>query len=154
MYTSFFYCVEFQMKTTLLTFLHLNCVIWLSFAWWSTYINNSQLFPHLMYIFVCMLSRFSHVQLFATLWTIACQAPLSMGFFWQEYWSGLPCPPPEDLPDPGIEPMSLRSPELADGSFTTSTPGNPHIHTLCQEKNAFQSVNPFWDLEFIVRAET
>ena len=49
----------------------------------------------------------SSVQLFATPWTVAHQAPQSMEFFWQEHWSGLPCPPPEDLPDPGIEPMSL-----------------------------------------------
>ena len=47
--------------------------------------------------------------LFATLWTVAHQAPLSVGFSWQEYWSGLPCPPPSDLPDPGIEPTSLIS---------------------------------------------
>ena len=47
-----------------------------------------------------------HVQLFATLWTVACQVPLSMGFFRQEYWSGLPLPPPGDLPDPGIKPVS------------------------------------------------
>ena len=53
-----------------------------------------------------MLSRFSHVQLFATLWTIACQASLSKGFSRQEYWRGLPCPAPGDLPDPGIEPKS------------------------------------------------
>ena len=48
-----------------------------------------------------MFSCFSLVRLFATLWTVAHQAPLSMGFFRQEYWSGLPCPPPGDLPDPG-----------------------------------------------------
>ena len=53
-----------------------------------------------------MLSRFSRVCLFVTLWTITHQAPLSMGFSRQEYWSGLPCPPPGDLPDPGIEPGS------------------------------------------------
>ena len=45
--------------------------------------------------------------------TVACQAPLSMEFFRPEYWSGLPCPPPGDLPDPGIEPASLASPVLA-----------------------------------------
>ena len=45
-------------------------------------------------------------KLFATLWSVACQAPLSMGFSRQEHWSGLPCPPPGDLPDPGIEPGS------------------------------------------------
>ena len=67
-----------------------------------------------------MLSRFSHVQLFVTLWTLACQVPLSMGFSRQEYWSGLPCPPPGDLPDPGIELESLTSPALAGGFFTTS----------------------------------
>ena len=51
----------------------------------------------------------------------ACQAPLSMEFSRQEYWSGLPCPPPGDLPDPGIEPMSLMSPALAGRFLTTST---------------------------------
>ena len=67
-----------------------------------------------------VLSDFSHVQLFATLWTVPCPAPLSMGFSRQEYRSGLPCPPPRDLPDPGIEPVSLMSPALAGGFFTTS----------------------------------
>ena len=48
----------------------------------------------------------SHVQLFVTPWTVACQAPLSMGFLSQKYWDGLPLPPPGDPPDPGIEPVS------------------------------------------------
>ena len=65
-----------------------------------------------------MLSCFSHVQLFATLWTIACQAPLSMGLSRQEHWSGLPCPPPGDLPNPGIERVSFASPALAGRFFT------------------------------------
>ena len=65
---------------------------------------------------VCALSHFSHVQLFVTLWTVPCQAPLSMGFSGQEYWSGLPCPPPGDLPDPGIE---LESPTLQVDSLPT-----------------------------------
>ena len=69
---------------------------------------------------VCLLSRFSRVWLFATLWTVACQAPLSMGFSRQEYWSGLPCPPPGNLPNPGTEPMSLMSPALAGGFCTTN----------------------------------
>ena len=64
-----------------------------------------------------LLSPFSRVWLCATPWTVACQAPLSMGFSRQEYGSGLPCPPPGDLPDPGIEPMSLVSLALADVSF-------------------------------------
>ena len=58
-------------------------------------------------------------QLFVILWTVARQAPLSMGFSRQEYWSGLPCPLPGDLPNPGIEPASLMSPALAGGFFTT-----------------------------------
>ena len=69
----------------------------------------------------CMLSCFSCVLLFVTLWTVACQAPLSMGFSRPEHWSGLPCYPPGDLPVTGIEPMSLMSPALAGGFFTTST---------------------------------
>ena len=63
----------------------------------------------------------SHVQFFKTPWTVARQAPLSTGFSRQEYWSRLPCLPPGDLPDPGIEPTSLISPALAGGFFTTST---------------------------------
>ena len=74
-------------------------------------------------LIVCayMLSSSSHVQLFATLWTVAHQAPPSIGFSRQEFCSGLPCPPPVDLPDPGIEPMSLISPPLEGRFFTTST---------------------------------
>ena len=63
----------------------------------------------------------SRVRLFATPWTVAYQARPSMGFSRQEYWSGLPFPPPGDLPDPGAEPASLKSPALAGGFFTTST---------------------------------
>ena len=59
---------------------------------------------------VCaVVSCFSHVQLFVTPWTIALQAPLSMGFSRQEYWSGLPFPSPGDLPNTGTEPVSLMS---------------------------------------------
>ena len=65
---------------------------------------------------VCLLSHFSCVWLFVTLWIVAFQAPLSMEFF----WSGLPCPHSGDLPGPGIEPMTLVSPALAGGFFTTS----------------------------------
>ena len=67
----------------------------------------------------CVLSRFSLVQLCATLWTVACQAPLSLGFSRQEYWSRLACPLPGNLSDPGIEPVSLMSPALAIRFFTT-----------------------------------
>ena len=58
--------------------------------------------------------------LFVTLWTVVHQDPRSIGFSRQEYWSGLLFPPPMDLPKPGIEPMSLKSPKLAGGFFTTS----------------------------------
>ena len=68
-----------------------------------------------------VLSRFSCVRLYATPWTIACQAPLSVGFSRQEHCSGLLCPPPGDLPDPGIKPMSLAFPALAGRFFTTGT---------------------------------
>ena len=69
---------------------------------------------------------FSHIQLFVTLRTAACQAPLSTGFSSQEYWSGLPFPAPGDLPDPGIEPASLVSPALAGRIFTTSATWEAH----------------------------
>ena len=64
--------------------------------------------------------QFSFVWLFVTLWALACQAPLSMGFSRQEYCSELLCPPPGDLPSPGIEPTSLTSPALASRFFTIS----------------------------------
>ena len=64
----------------------------------------------------------SHVQLFATPWTIACQALLCTGFSRQEYCSGLPFPTPGDLPDPGIEPTSLVSPALSGRVFTAEPP--------------------------------
>ena len=69
---------------------------------------------------MCVLSCISCVQLFMTLWTVAHQAPLSMGFSRQESQSRLPCPTPGDLPDSGIEPASLRSPELTGEFFPTS----------------------------------
>ena len=67
----------------------------------------------------------SGVQLFAILWTVACQIPLSMEFSRQKYWSGLPFPPAGDLPNPGIEPMSPASPALAGRFFTTELHGKP-----------------------------
>ena len=68
-----------------------------------------------------VLSRFSRVRLFAPLWAVAHQAPLFMGFSRQEYWSEVSCPPPGDLLHPGMESVSLKSPALAGGFFTTST---------------------------------
>ena len=92
----------------------------------------------------CMLSCFSHVQLSATLQTVAHQAPLSMGFSRQKYWSGLPCSPAGDLPNPEIEPASLASPALAGEFFTTSANWEAHLPNLFHPKSfPFQQVaNP------------
>ena len=72
----------------------------------------------------------SPVQHFGTPWTVARQAPLSMGFPRQEYWSGLLCPLPGDLPNPGIKPVSLASPALYTGSLPTEPPEKPHSGVL------------------------
>ena len=74
-----------------------------------------------------MLSRFSSIRLFATLWTVACQASLSMGFSRQEYWSGLPCPPPGNLPDPGIEPST---PALQVDSLALNHLRSPKVYSI------------------------
>ena len=75
---------------------------------------------HTVFHSLCILSRFSHILVFATLRIVARQAPLSMGFSRQEYWSGLLYPSPGDLPNSEIEPVSLMSPALAGWFFTTS----------------------------------
>ena len=76
-----------------------------------------------------MLGDFSCVRLFVTSWTVAHQAPLSMGFSRQEYWSELPCLPPREvgLPDPGIKPASLASPALQAGSLPLAPSGKPTL---------------------------
>ena len=73
---------------------------------------------HLYLVIKCL---FAENQICPTLWTEVCHTPLSKGFSKQEYWSGLPCPPPGNLPDPGIKPVSLMSPALAGEFFTTRT---------------------------------
>ena len=88
-------------------------------------VNTTGFYNCLVLFCVCLLS---HVRIFATPWTVSCQAPLSIGFSRQEYWSGLPFPPPGDLPYPEVEPMS---PALTGGFFTTEPPGKPtkeHLH--------------------------
>ena len=78
----------------------------------------------------------SHVHLIQTLWTVAPQAPLSMAFSRQEYWSGLPCPPPGDLPNPGIEAMSPAAPALQVDSLPVSHWGNSRsIYTAATAKS-------------------
>ena len=89
--------------------------------------SNSALFTQLYKVCVCVcvgvLSHFSHIQLFATLWSVVHQAPLPMGFPRKEYWNGLPCPPPEDLPDSGIKSMS---PALQVNSLPLEPPGKTY----------------------------
>ena len=81
----------------------------------------------------------SPVQLFESLWTVAHQAPLSIGFSKQKEWSGLPFPLPEDLPNPGIEPVSLGCPALAGRFFTKEPPGKPYV---CVCKNSLEWFSP------------
>ena len=73
----------------------------------------------------CTLSCFSRIRLFTTLWTVTCQAPLSMAFSKQQYWSGLPCPPPGGLPKLGIKPASPVAPALQADSLPLRHLGSP-----------------------------
>ena len=73
------------------------------------------------------------------LWTVARKAPLSVGFLKREYWSELPCPPPGDLPDPGIEPTSLKSTALAGGLLNASATLESPLRTLGQHDDPRQS---------------
>ena len=92
---------------------------------------------------VCMHAQsVSCVRVFATPWTVACQAPLSMGFSRQGYWSGLPHPSPGDLPDPGIEPRSPVSPVPTGKFFTTESPGKSIRGTYSYEKGKLASEEP------------
>ena len=86
-----------------------------------------------------VLSHFSRIQFFVTPWTVDHRAPLAMGFSRQEYWSGLPCPPAGDLPNPGMEPPSLMSPVLAGGFFTISATWSPYRDSNKEEKRSL-----FW----------
>ena len=74
---------------------------------------------------MCVLSHFSCIRLYVTPWTVACQAPLSMGFSRQEYWNGLPCSLPGDLPNPGIGPSLLCLLHWQAGSLPLVPPGKP-----------------------------
>ena len=118
-------------------------LFWISFSWgwyWSLSPVQCQKPPSIVHPTLCLSNSkqikdlmcllhaicFSHFQLFVTLWTLACQAPLSKGFFCQEYWSGLPCPPSGDLPKPRSNPCLLQIQHcqvgsLSDGFFITST---------------------------------
>ena len=90
------------------------------------YVNGANFF-YFMYVYkdryFFVVQSLSHVQLFATPWTVTHKAPVFMEFSRQEYWSRLPCPPPGDLPDPGIEPVSPASPPWH--TNTAEPPGKP-----------------------------
>ena len=75
---------------------------------------------------MCLLSCFGRIRPFATPWTVAHQAPLSMGFSMKEYWTGLPCIPPGDLPNPGIEPTSPTPPALQADSLPAEPSRKPY----------------------------
>ena len=113
-----------QGQTRLLLHLSLDVLLLISSPlWWEGHLFFGVCFRSslgLRSMCVRVLSSFSLVWFFVMLWTLARQSPLSNGFSRQEYWSELPCPPPGDLPNPGIEPTSLMSPALAGGFFTTS----------------------------------
>ena len=101
-------------------------------GWISLYVNYALVnLRHILHIYiymhVCVLSHFSHVRLFAILWTVAHQAPLFVGCSRQEYWGGLPCPPPGDLPDPGIKPAYPAIRALQVDSSLLSHQGSPYI---------------------------
>ena len=95
-----------------------------------------------------MLSHLSRVQLFATLWTVALQAPLSIGFSKQEYYSGFPFPPPEDLPDPGIKPASPASPALQADSLLPSPPRKLQykLYKFSKNRTGLESYSNFFAL--------
>ena len=98
-----------------------------------------------------VLSCFSPVWLFVTLWTVACQAPLSTGTLQARiYWSGLPRPPSEALPDPGTEPMSLLSPALATGFFTTSSTWEAPGLSLLMTKLFSLNLNKWYHVNTII----
>ena len=86
---------------------------------------------------VCMLSHFNCVWLFATLWSVARQAPLSMAFYRQEYWNGLLSPLPGNLPNSGIKTASLMSPALAGMYFTTNATWEALLLLISQSKRKF-----------------
>ena len=94
-------------------------LIWMH-SLWENLSSCSYDLCHIPYVCCACAHLLSCVRLFVTPWTVARQAPLSMGFSRQEYWSGLPCPSPGDFPNPGIKPTSLVSPALAGGFLTTS----------------------------------
>ena len=108
---------------------------------WSRHCPAGLAFVYVTYcLLICLLARLiQSCRLFATLWTIAHWAPVSMRFSRQEYWSGLPCPPPGDLPNSGIKPTCLTSVALIGGFFTTSASWEAHVIYCHASKASFST---------------
>ena len=104
-----------EMETSIVPLLLLYSFVYI-------YIGTAALYTH---THACMLSRFNHAQLLTILWTAACQAPLSMGFSRQEYWSGLPCPPPGVFLTQGLNSHLVYFLHWQVGSLPLAPPGNP-----------------------------
>ena len=100
----------------------LLAILWNSAFTWVCLSFSPLPFASLLSSIICEVKLLSHVRLFVTPWTVAHQAPPSLGFSRQEYWSGLPFPSPGDLPNPGIEP---RSPAFQAEVLTSGPPGKP-----------------------------
>ena len=113
-YLSIFILKTYQAPDPAAIGCYMQCGLWPPLWPWPLCMET--LFTFSAFMLIC----FSHIQFCETLWTISYQAPLPMGFSRQEYWSGLPCPPPGDLPNPGIKSASLWSLALAGRFFTTS----------------------------------
>ena len=92
----------------------------------GVFLEKSILKTKLKFTRICV---FSCIRLFVSLWTVACQPPLSIGIFRQEHWSELPYPPSGDLPNPGVEPTSPVSPALQVDSLPSEPPEKPNIHS-------------------------
>ena len=110
------------LRLSIYTCIHHSPLVIMHLSWTLWFLSCIALCMLNLYncVHVWVLNCLSHVQLFAIRWTLALQAPLSTEFSRQEYWSGLLCFPPGDLPDPGIKPTFLLSPVLAGGFFTSS----------------------------------
>ena len=120
----------------------ISIIVWCILYHWATWEAPTTCYVRLG----CMLSWFSHIWLFVTPWTIAHQAPLSMGFSRQEYWSWLPFPTLGDLSNARIEPATLICPTLAGRFFTTSANWEAHIklNVILRKNTTIQIAN--WSL--------
>ena len=127
-----FFWVVCQITLWVLNFSYCYPSFWIFYLLFSSYPMFLPKFPKKYFLswkfkLACVLSHFSHVQLFVILWIVAHQAPLSKGFSRQEYLSGLPCPSPGD---PGIKPTSFTSPSLETDSLTLVPPGKPELFCI------------------------